>query len=248
LLIVADGVSTARVGNGERASHIGCEHLRNSLLRATDLSDLQTVFTTAFFEASSAIIDVALREYELPPDVRDRDVMSTRALVGILEGGRITLANVGDSRAYLVSGGVAEQLTVDGDVGSVLLAAGTPPEQICEMGADAKTLRSCLGACCQNESGALVCDPSRAVPQVTRWNLLPGDVVILCSDGLVDEGVFLEPSDLARLVFDNQKLSAQALAERLVAEANALQRVPSVSEPNGFGDNITCVVIKRLSP
>ena len=51
--------------------------------------------------------------------------MSTTALIGVLDGSDLYLANVGDSRAYLVASGLAEQLTVDGDVASSQLRQGT---------------------------------------------------------------------------------------------------------------------------
>jgi serine/threonine protein phosphatase PrpC len=73
---------------------------------------------------------------------------------------------------------------------------------------------------------------------------VPGDVVVLCSDGLVEEGAFLEPWRLAEIIQQHLKLSAQDLAVLLADEADAVHRLPSQLEPEGFGDNISCVVIK----
>ena len=170
--------------------------------------------------------------------------MSTTALIGILDGDELHLANVGDSRAYLVANGFAEQLTVDGDVASSQLALGTPPEQVQELGAAGKALRFCLGACRETGSGELVVDVERARPQISHWRLKPGDTIVLCSDGLVEERVFLEPEDLAAIIDARHDLTSQQLAENLVAAADAKQRLPSSTEPNGYGDNITAIVLR----
>jgi serine/threonine protein phosphatase PrpC len=73
---------------------------------------------------------------------------------------------------------------------------------------------------------------------------LPGDVLVLCSDGLVEEGIFLSAEALAEFVLSHGALSARELALRLADEADALQQLPSALDPNGMGDNIACVVVK----
>ncbi|MGL4551544.1 MAG: PP2C family protein-serine/threonine phosphatase, partial [Gemmataceae bacterium] len=148
----------------------------------------------------------------------------------------------GDSRAYLVRGGVAEQLTVDGDLGSLQLAGGVPPERVREMGPMAQALYRCLGVS-QPGPRRLVMDPERCQPDLTYWPLLPGDVVVLCTDGLVEEGVFLSPAELPLLIDDSP---AEALVERLVTAALARHRGPTDDEPEGCGDDVTCVVLRVL--
>jgi serine/threonine protein phosphatase PrpC len=69
-------------------------------------------------------------------------------------------------------------------------------------------------------------------------------VVVLCTDGLVEEGAFLEPQELGEIVRRYPGLPAAALAEKLAEAAEARQRAPSEHEPYGFGDNITCAVIR----
>jgi serine/threonine protein phosphatase PrpC len=79
---------------------------------------------------------------------------------------------------------------------------------------------------------------------LSYWPLVPGDVVVLCSDGLVEEGMFLEPARMAEIIREHPELSAQELALGLAEEADTIHRLPSELEPDGFGDNITCIVIK----
>src|SRR5262249_5386348 len=138
-----------------------------------------------------------------------------------------------------------EQLTVDADLGCALLLAGAPPENVIEMGSLAGALRTCVGGvCARNTEGELVIDEDRSKLVVARWPLLPGDVVVICTDGLVEDRVFLEPEDRAEWGRQHIDLPASALAVKLAEAADARQRLPSPKEPAGFGDNITCAVIK----
>jgi serine/threonine protein phosphatase PrpC len=217
---------------------------------------VETVLHKGFLLASQAILQRSLQEgIEAATDTAD--LMSTTAVVGYLDGDVLTLAGVGDSRAYLIRDGEAEQLTVDGDVRCAHLAAGAPPEAVRELGPDAQALYSCLGVCEVGPAGSLVCCPVRSLPQVHAWRLRPGDVVVLASDGLVEEGVFLEPHDLVRLVcearlyeqellaliLDQPPLPAVELARTFVAAARARHRDASSWEPQGCGDDITCIVL-----
>ena len=121
-MIVADGVTHARVGRGERASEIACdvlvESIRKQFPQAGDnvAIDWPRIFDRSCLPASEAIVADTLGISDRPSRINDNDLMSTTALIGVLDGNELILANVGDSRAYLVSDGIAEQLTVDGDV------------------------------------------------------------------------------------------------------------------------------------
>jgi len=137
---------------------------------------------------------------------------------------------------------------VDGDLGSGLLAAGVPPEDVREIGSMAKALRDCIGGYTRSPFGDLRIQEQHCTPAVSTWRLLPGDCVVLCTDGLVEEGIFLDPAALADLLRRHRHQSAQALAVTLADAADALQRPPTGQEPEGYGDNISCIVIKVLAP
>jgi serine/threonine protein phosphatase PrpC len=93
----------------------------------------------------------------------------------------------------------------------------------------------------------LVIDDSRFKLVVGRWKLLPNDTVVICSDGLVEEGAFLEPAELLDLVRRHADLPLQDLAIALADAAEARQIVPCEEEPDGLGDNISCCVIRILA-
>jgi protein phosphatase len=95
----------------------------------------------------------------------------TTLIVAIVSGHAATLASVGDSRAYLVRDGTASQLTHDHSWVAEQLRAGA----ITEEQAATSSQRSLL-------TRALMGDPVE--PDVLTAELLPGDVLLLCSDGL----------------------------------------------------------------
>jgi serine/threonine protein phosphatase PrpC len=134
-------------------------------------------------------------------------------------------------------------LTVDGDVRSVQLAQGAAPEDVRDLGAEGGALYSCLGVGEPVLGGGLEASTERCAPRISRWRLLPGDVVVLCTDGLVEEGIFLEPAELPPLLAEPAGQSAEEMAFRLTEAARARHRDPSPWEPAGSGDDVTCIVL-----
>jgi serine/threonine protein phosphatase PrpC len=242
--VVADGVSLATVGTGDRASRIALDRLTGALpdlLAEGDPAREDERLRRLFLDTSAAILADALGDAP-SHGIDPADVMSSTALLGLVRGNVLTLAGVGDSRAYLVADGVAELLTVDGDVRCLELAAGMPPENIRALGHEAFALFSCLGVGETTPAGTLVPCEGRSRPAIGRWVLRPGDVVVLCTDGLAEEGMFLGAADLARIVAETPGPAA-ALAEALIDAASRRSRPPSEQEPYGRGDDITCVVM-----
>jgi serine/threonine protein phosphatase PrpC len=247
LAIVADGVTHAQVGSGEIASQAAIEVLGCLLPHYLSESRIEDALTNSFLDASRAILEMALSVAPLGV-YNPSDLMSTTAIVGVLAGNELILAGAGDSRAYLIADGRAEQLTVDGDVRCTQLAAGWPPEEVRDLGEEADTLYSCLGVGEVVDPGSpnerLEVSVARCSPRTSRWVLLPGDVIVLCSDGLVEEGVFLEPDELPMLLAEPaHEQSPAEMAGRLVATARSRHRDPSPWEPTGCGDDVTCIVI-----
>jgi serine/threonine protein phosphatase PrpC len=244
LLAVADGITTCDVGSGALASLMTCMLLEDTFDAESSHDSFPERIGFVCREGSAKLLNWAVAKGYREQLAAGRDLMGSTLLAGWLEGNMLTLANVGDSRAYLIDGASVEQLTVDGDLGSELLASGMPPEEVKGLGVMARGLRDCVGGCSVDADGALTILDDYCRPKISRWRLLPGDIIVMCSDGLVDEGVFLEPEKLGEIVRSHPHLSAEALAEQLAEAADALQRPPSSVEPDGFGDNITCVVIR----
>ena len=243
-LAVADGISSCDIGSGAIASRIAGIVIENAVETVTGGADFRARIPDICLRSSQALIDWAIEKGYRDELRLGRDLMGSTLTAAWLEENRFTIANLGDSRAYLIEGMRVEQLTVDGDLASDLLQHGMPPEQVRELGVMTRALRRCIGGCELDQNGepTIVADSSE--PSLTDWRLLPGDVVVLCSDGLVEEGAFLEPELLGEIVRNHPGASAQELALLFADAADSLQRVPSAQEPEGFGDNISCIVVR----
>jgi protein phosphatase len=141
--------------------------------------------------------------------------MGTTMTVAIVENGGVTIGHVGDSRAYRLRGGELEQLTDDHSLVAELVRSGrlTPEE------ADAHPQRSVI-------TRAVGTDPDVDVDAYTVPGE-PGDVYLLCSDGLTD----MVDDKIIRGVFDEHPGDLKAAAKGLVSAANRV----------GGDDNITVV-------
>ncbi|MBY0230735.1 MAG: protein phosphatase 2C domain-containing protein [Gemmataceae bacterium] len=237
--IVCDGVTHALIGSGDLASRtaIGsfAESLPGLLRGAEGLEDRAVALVQAFETAGRAVLARTLLEPLGRLATDPSDLMSTTAVVALVTGSELLLANAGDSRAYLVRHGTAEQLTVDGDVRCVSLMMGKPPEDVLELGSTAQALYHCLGVGTWTGKG-MAHDDERCIPSLYRMGLLPGDRIVLCTDGLVEEGVFLSQEDLPSL----------GSAEEMAEAACARHAEPSPTEPEGRGDDVTVVVLDIL--
>jgi serine/threonine protein phosphatase PrpC len=246
LMVVADGISQCDVGNGALASRMTCLVLENSFTAESNAASFATELTAACRHGSETILRWALEQGYGPMLEMGRSLMGTTLTAGWLEGNELQVGNLGDSRAYLIEADHVEQLTVDGDLKSALLALRRPPEEVRGVGPLGRALRECVGGCLRSAEGQLVIPDQHCQPTLSRWRLLPGDVVVLCTDGLVEEEVFLDPAQLADLVRDNLELNAEEIAFILAEAADQCQRSPSALEPDGFGDNISVVVLKVM--
>ncbi|MHB8753706.1 MAG: Stp1/IreP family PP2C-type Ser/Thr phosphatase [Candidatus Acidiferrales bacterium] len=133
---------------------------------------------------------------------------------------RMTIAHVGDSRAYRLRRGELEQLTQDHS----FIA-----EQVCQ---GMMTAEEASQSKMQNVLlRALGIDPDVLV-EVSEELLMEGDTLLLCSDGLTHE---LSDAQIAAVLCDTDE--AQEAASRLVELANQA----------GGGDNITVIVVRHAA-
>lgn len=143
LLAVADGVGG--VAGGERASAEAIETLARRFYESLATQDLRASLASAVREANDAVVRGAA----------DRGQASATTLVAAaIRKSEATIANVGDSRAYLVRAGTARQLTTD--------HSGARPNEITRFVGDERGIQ----------------------PDVFVESLRANDRLLLCSDGL----------------------------------------------------------------
>lgn len=199
---VCDGMGGARAG--EVASEAACRILM-ALPRGAGAEELRE----AVFEANALIRERSLADKDLAG-------MGTTLTAASARGSVLTLAQVGDSRAYLWHRGTLRQVTEDHSLVAEMIKRGQlTPEQ-----AAVHPHRSIITRAVGTEASV--------TPDIFDLPLEIGDRVLLCSDGLsgmVPEG------ELARVLGagDQPRLVADALV------ATALR--------HGGEDNVTAVVI-----
>jgi serine/threonine protein phosphatase PrpC len=201
LFAVADGMGGHR--GGEVASSLALETLQALFRQGAGDLDEQVQ------EANRAVFDRSMH---------DRSVagMGTTLTAALTEGGRIRLAHVGDSRAYLLRNGELQLLTEDHTLVHRMVMEG----EISEEEAEAHPHRSVLTRALGVDTWVDIDDLSVEVRG--------GDRLLLCTDGLT---AMIADRRIRRMLAEQP--DPQAAADALVAAAN---------EAGGV-DNITVVVL-----
>jgi len=148
---------------------------------------------------------------------------TTAALALTPDGLEWTLGNVGDSRIYRLRGGALTQLTRDDTWLQKEVDAGRVRAEDAHGHPEAHVLTQCLGLAPAPE------------PRVSSGDVEPGDVFLLCSDGLIACLADAEIAAVLRRTHYGPQEGAERAVRMLVDAANAA----------GGVDNITAVVLVR---
>ena len=209
LFVVADGMGGAQAG--EVASALAVEEFQHGLIDADD------DHPTAEQRLVERVQAANRRIYETAQLQREHSGMGTTLTAVYVDDSNLTVAHVGDSRAYIFRDGDLTRVTHDHSLVEELMRRGKlTPEQAAEHPQRSIITRA-LGI--------------EAEVEVDTWTYPgnAGDVVLLCSDGLTSmidehliEAVLRAESDL------------EQVAQRLIHEANEA----------GGRDNITVVLFR----
>ena len=209
LFVVADGVGGMDLG--EVASSTAVAVMTDEFSKAQAGTMLISLLPRLIQHANAAVHDCTLES-----EHRGKK-MATTLVACALRYDQAIVSHVGDSRCYLVRNGKARQITQDHTLVNEQRKMGLlSDEDVAESDARHVLIRS-LG-------------PEMFVsPDTTALTLNPGDVLVLCTDGLHDE---MKEDMIAAIV--TQKKNMDEIARELVARA---------VEIDG-GDNTTAQVIR----
>ena len=214
LFMVADGMGGAAAG--EIASAMAIEAILREVTDALAGSEPPTedAFATAIKRAT-ATANAEIHTFALEhPEFRG---MGTTATVAGVLGDTVYLAQVGDSRAYLVRGGIAAQITKDQSLMQKLVEAGELTQEEAEQSERRNIILQALGP----EANIKV--------DLTAQQLRRGDMLVLCSDGLSGQ---VRTEEIARIVTEEEDLTT------------ACKRLIDLANDNGGPDNITVIVAR----
>lgn len=202
LFVVADGMG------GHAAGEVASEIAVNTILElAPDHADAEAL-GHAVEEANRDIINAALAG-------EGREGMGTTVTAAILERDKLVIAQVGDSRAYLLHNGELTQLTRDHSLMANMIEAGQITPEEARFHPNRSVITRALGN-----------DPD-TLPDLYEINVEDGDRLLLCSDGLYS---MLEDDEIAAVM--RRVSDPQRCASTLVNGAIAA----------GGHDNITVIV------
>ncbi len=207
LCIVADGLGGQ--AGGAQASAMAVRRIVEEYYRDSN-TDIAASLTRAIQSANAQVFSTPT-----PSDGH----MGTTVVAAAQVGGRVIIANVGDSRAYLISDGRATQITRDHSRVQELIERGVLSADQAEAHEERSYITRAVGT-----------QPQVQVDTFTP-SAKPGDMIVLCSDGLWGQ---VRSEEIARTV---SKYPPQVAAQRLVNLANEA----------GGPDNITVVIMPVLN-
>ena len=214
LFIVADGMGGHAAG--EVASRMAVAAVSAALLAAgppssrPSLSSAGALLVSAIQRANATIFAAAQQDSAMQG-------MGTTIVAALTHGGRLAISHAGDSRAYLARGRCLQRLTEDHNALNQCRDAGLDLAALPGLARYGHALTRAVGA-----AETIEVDTRFVQPE-------PGDILLLCSDGLT---CVVDDREIAAILVGCFDLGAAA--ERLIARANE----------HGGPDNVTAVLVR----
>lgn len=220
LFLVADGMGGHAAG--EVASRIAADTIKDFIVHTEEddgtwphaydenFSRTTNRLISAMKIANSRVVEAMKKDQRLQG-------MGTTVVAGLVENGHMSIAHVGDSRAYIVRESQMSRLTHDHSWVFEQVRAGMMTEAEAEKHPLRNVITRALG-------GA-----SSVVPEASELDWREGDVLLLCSDGLTG---MVEEDDILRII--SEAGSVEVACKELIDHANE----------RGGVDNITAVLVR----
>ena len=208
--VVCDGMGGAAAG--EIASSIAVDEVLRVLTAPEAATRLPELAEQAVCAANDAIFSRAQRNHRL-------NGMGTTLVALVVAERHVWVLNVGDSRCYRLRNGRLEQLTLDHSL----------VEEQVRMGrmSHSEALRSPLRNVITRALGTQTC----VTPDCFEFQADPGDLYLLCSDGLTRE---IGDATIEAILRPGRDL------------ADSCARLIEAAKKAGGHDNITCVLVQAV--
>lgn len=209
LFVVADGMGGHQAG--DLASRYTVEVLLESIRKSKEKNPIK-IIRTAVEEANAKVLEKARGNVELLG-------MGTTIVVATVCGHYLYVANVGDSRLYLIRDEI-QQITKDHSLVEEMVRRGRLKKEEAKNHPGKHVITRAVGA-----------EREVAIDFFDK-RLKKGDQILLCSDGLSN---MLEDEEIREIVKSGGNVEERA--KKLITAANQ----------NGGKDNITVVLVEPLS-
>ena len=220
LYVVADGMgghASGEIASAEAVDAV-CSLVRkgeSTLVQIATGDNHPDLLRGAVRLLESAVQNATYMVFGIAQHEPEQRGMGTTVSTLAVAGNYGIIAQVGDSRVYLVRDGIAAQLTIDHTLVAWQVRQGIITAEEAAISPHRNVITRAVG--------------SREYVQVdTRFvEVLPGDVFVLCSDGLHG---FCDGAEIAEIIANEDDNAAQAFID--------------VANARGGRDNITAVVVR----
>ena len=207
LFIVADGMGGHKAG--DFASRYVVEHMKENIENSDAVSPVMVL--------RKALEKTNLGLYEESMEDPEREGMGSTLVAATIEDDMMYVANVGDSRLYLLRDSLA-QITRDHSLVEELVEAGAITKEQARLHPQKNVITRALGS------------EAEVRPDYFEFTLQPGDILLLCSDGLSNMVTDLEMLEYAKEYQDPELICRALMSKALI---------------RGARDNVTVVAVMR---
>ncbi len=207
LMVLADGMGGYNAGEvasgiavrivAEQATEAAMREDRGDIDPHSGLMRQTIILRDAVYRANKVIFQTAQSQTHC-------EGMGTTIVACMFYDNRVSVAHVGDSRAYRLRGGAFEQVTMDHSLLQELVDRGFYSAEEAQRSTNRNYVTRALGV-----------EPTVEV-EVREYEVLPDDVYLLCSDGLPD---MVEDEDI-HLTISTFNASLDVVSQQLVDLAN----------------------------
>lgn len=209
LFILADGMGGHNAG--DYASRYTVEVIVNAVRTSSEVSPV-AVIRKAIVQANQAVMEKARTDIDL-------EGMGTTVVVATMQNRELCVANVGDSRLYIL-GNSMEQITRDHSYVQEMVRRGEISPEVARIHPDRNIITRAVGGGREIEVDFF------------EVELKDGDRILMCSDGLTD---MLEDDEIFEIINENQDIG------------EAMQELIDTANEYGGNDNITVILTEPFS-
>jgi len=207
LMVLADGMGGYNAG--EVASGIAVQIVTDLASEAATREELADIDPHSGLMRQSIILRDAISRsnkiiYQTAQSQTHCEGMGTTIVACMFYDNKVSVAHVGDSRAYRLRGGQLEQVTLDHSLLQELVDRGFYSQEEAQRSTNRNYVTRALGV-----------EPTVEV-EVHEHNVLPEDIYLLCSDGLPD---MVEDDDI-HLTISTFNASLDVVGQQLIDLAN----------------------------
>lgn len=210
--VICDGMGGENAGSeaSEKAMNVITDRISKVYRAESDENSVRNLLVSSVTTANAVVYDLALSS------PLTKKGMGTTCVLALKCGEKLHIVSVGDSRAYVISGHIAKQITKDHTMVMQMYENGDITKDQLKNHPQRNLITKAVGV------------SEQVVPDYFELDIDDGDSVMLCSDGLYN---YCEDEEIGKIIEEN---SAESVPEMLI----------KIALDRGGNDNISVAVIK----